>query len=358
MKVGEPCFFSLFKRGKYYHGRRSHDDEEEAELERERREAERFAVAAVAFCLKYDERFRRHFWNKVCRQDGDSDLRPDALVTIEAENWSDLKIENGDCRCIVEFKIGADLEKKQNPNEKEFFMKDVGYGYEMGRRRIRRYTVLGYKEELGLGKATAKKQIICRECSWNDLRDGFEGLGSKLVKDLFDCLAKVGVWEFQFMKNKITRVGADIGKVSLALDAMRWVGSALDLSTKSYSESDEEGYWWLGFNVYRSGRAENTKFLEQITGGEYPVLAWFGFQGDGNSPPERAVWLHCGDKKLACEASKCFGKPSFAACRTEEGDPPEKWDVRITKPTDEGLADREWFHAVFCRLGLRFRAKP
>ena len=65
----KPSLFSLFKRGKYYHAPPSSteggDPQSDEINKHERKEVERFAGAAVAFCLKYNPAFRKHFWKAV-----------------------------------------------------------------------------------------------------------------------------------------------------------------------------------------------------------------------------------------------------------------------------------------------------
>jgi hypothetical protein len=90
-------FFSLFKRGKYYHrkplilpgGRAAAAPEDE----REHREIERFAVAAIAFCFEFDIDFQQHFWGRVCRMEADPKL-DQWSVDIVPSDWCDLIIRN------------------------------------------------------------------------------------------------------------------------------------------------------------------------------------------------------------------------------------------------------------------------
>jgi len=67
-----------------------------------------------------------------------------AQIDIEEEHWSDLKITNGNCVYVVEFKAGAPLEAKQNPDEPRFG-------------KLKRSPIRG----------SSKKGIVCGERLWN-----------------------------------------------------------------------------------------------------------------------------------------------------------------------------------------------
>src|ERR1041385_5517526 len=130
-----PSFFTLFKRGKYYHSKPSADLEEQ---QREHEEQERFAVAAVGFCLKHDETFRKGFFQKICRRNGHPDLAADFRIEVEPVHWADLRITNANCVYVLEFKILAKIEPKQNPKNSAF-KEPSGYGYAMHQNKICSY---------------------------------------------------------------------------------------------------------------------------------------------------------------------------------------------------------------------------
>ena len=87
-----------------------------------------FAVAAVAFVLKHDEEFRDHFFREIC---GFTVLPGQSRPRIEVQphDHSDLAIkdEANSSVSIVEFKVGAELEPKQDPKQKAF-LANGGYG--------------------------------------------------------------------------------------------------------------------------------------------------------------------------------------------------------------------------------------
>src|SRR5437016_752014 len=115
----KPSFSSLFKRGRYS-PREDQDDSKAATKRREERE--RFAVAALAFCLRHDEGFLRHFWEKICYVPSDPAQMPPITaddVFVEWQPWADLalrsEIATQDYLWVVEAKAGASLQPKQNP---------------------------------------------------------------------------------------------------------------------------------------------------------------------------------------------------------------------------------------------------
>lgn len=117
----KPSFFALFKRGKHVRqwlvevadgieGRRKR--------QAKREEAERFAVAAIAFCLKHDTQIRAHFLAKICGIQKPAKWR-DAEIEVEEKQWGDLTIiHRGRGVFVVECKIrapqGAAKSRKRN----------------------------------------------------------------------------------------------------------------------------------------------------------------------------------------------------------------------------------------------------
>src|SRR6266568_2896577 len=100
MKAG---FLSLFSRS-LYRGNASRFSEFEGDSEEDGRiheERERFAAAAIAFCLEHDRAFLQHFWKKLCGRTSDGKLRAMPTVEIEPQRWADLLLKSGDLLCAV-----------------------------------------------------------------------------------------------------------------------------------------------------------------------------------------------------------------------------------------------------------------
>src|SRR5947199_2735394 len=187
----KPSFFSLFKRGRYLSAREDQDDSKAATKRREERE--RFAVAALAFCLRHDEGFRRHFWERICRVPSGPAQMPRITaddVAIEPPEWADLALSSeagtDAYLWVVEAKAGASLQPKQNPASPEFLERG-GYGalltaHKPTERTRLRYIVLGATQHLGLPDGHPCGEISVQERSWGQLLDGITRKG--IVGDL------------------------------------------------------------------------------------------------------------------------------------------------------------------------------
>src|SRR5437763_8967831 len=124
----KPSLFSLFKRGRYFR-LPSTDVAESSDADRVHREVERFVAAAIGFCMQHNNAFKRFFLLEVC---GITPKGKRITIDVEPQNWADLMIVVGRLRCVVEFKIGASLQRHQNPAEEEqFWAGPSGYGYRM-----------------------------------------------------------------------------------------------------------------------------------------------------------------------------------------------------------------------------------
>src|SRR5947208_2449892 len=149
-----PGFLSLFSRSLYRAkaARLRLSEPDSIEDRRVHDERERFAAAAIAFCLRHDEAFLWHFWREVCRKKGEREPRTKPTVEIEPRCWSDLLLRWDKILCAVEIKIGAKLDDHQNPG-KGAFSKRGGYGHFLLRHCREseckgRYVVFGWKDKI------------------------------------------------------------------------------------------------------------------------------------------------------------------------------------------------------------------
>src|SRR6266581_2396937 len=126
MKAG---FLNLFSRSPYRGGlSRLRDLNPESEQYNQvHEERERFAAAAIAFCLEHDGHFLRHFWRRLCKERNDPRQATVRKVEVEPRRWADLLLTTKNVLCAVEMKIGAPLREHQNPKCKAFSKPDSGY---------------------------------------------------------------------------------------------------------------------------------------------------------------------------------------------------------------------------------------
>jgi len=86
---------------------------------------ERFAVAATAFVLKHESRFRSHFLQAICNC-GAREARAHFDIDVEPWWWCDLVLKNSRSAFVIEFKIKAKLADHQNPRKAAFFRNRQG----------------------------------------------------------------------------------------------------------------------------------------------------------------------------------------------------------------------------------------
>jgi hypothetical protein len=311
-----------------------------------------FAVATVAFVLKHDEKFRAHFFHEICGFAG-SAVPPRPQIEVQPFDHSDLAIkdEANSSVYVVEFKVGADLEQKQNPkHEKEFFAKG-GYGKlileESGYRDFARksYVVLNNfnSKEFEDGE---RQGLWCSSRTWDDLVGEGESVGG-LWTDLIDSLGELGVAAFQFKKLRNMNNGQHTKQAVAMHQTLSAVASRLKLGRKGNEEinGDGESVWY--------GRKIPNKVLLNSLGLKNRVQAqgthmgWFGYQS-GTGHGERAVTFWCGTDEAAKNTQ------AFILERMRDG-PPGKSQIIGTEvyfelEGDAGSGDAEWFDAVFKAL--------
>ena len=212
-----PSFFSLFKRGKYYHRvsvdlQATVDSSQSAK--HERKEVERFIVSALAFCLQHDSEFRSSFFGNVCRYRTDPALERWS-VEIEPHAWGDLVIRNrtvsGHFVYAVECKVGAILDDHQNPDHSDDFRGPKGYGRVLAateKDAELRYTVLGYRGSLRLPRFFPDLRLRAEHRRWADVvaaHTPTEGI----TLDLFNSLGHIAIPEFSYRHTDTMKIGSN-----------------------------------------------------------------------------------------------------------------------------------------------------
>jgi hypothetical protein len=190
----DASFTSLFKRGHYYRNA--------TKAKRERKDSERFLVAALAFCLKHDPIFAREFLRVVCEF---SKIRPKTPIQTELiiepkRDGPDLiitEITHNLC-AVIEAKVWAKLKDHQDFRCKSSFCGPHGYGnlitrsphVPKGAKIV--YVVLDSRPKRENTRIPLHGlQLHCRIAKWEDLAC-LSG-SSPLLLDFRECLARFGV---------------------------------------------------------------------------------------------------------------------------------------------------------------------
>lgn len=300
----EPSFFSLFNRSRYLKdlGYDAEEAEERRLQQRKRRQAERFAVASIAFCLKHGEpEFRQHFFKYLGL--ADFTLGADSGIRVEDKRWGDLVLVSSDQAkvCVVECKIHADLEPHQNPEKTEFW-EAGGYGFEIeeafpGRNRL--YVILGAKQSLKLPTGRGIKTI---QRQWSELDDGYPHAG--LAADLHQSLAKLGVERFKLRNTHTMKIGKNSQYAGQVYGTLLGAATRLNLTEGKRKEDNSytnESSWYVGLEVRKSDRfADKTNAHGRLQARVDPIgppVSWFGYgQDDAKTGPFFSAWFYTGNK--------------------------------------------------------------
>jgi hypothetical protein len=354
MTQGTPSFIQLFGRSRYH--RRIADDDNSAESNSVRLQRERFAAAAVGFCLKHSSAFRDLFWHRICRVEDDPPEAPQLRIEVEPAHWADLRLSalvaGQRFVWVIECKAGAPLEAKQNPQSPAFLQEGLGYGSllkasEDGSKL--RYTVLGVRSTSGDTPDENRESIIVRQLRWTRLLGG--NVRDALVADLFDSLGKLGITCFRMSHIEKVRVSSGFEQAAAAWEVITILGSDDACGFRSSywkiaCGQPEAGNFYLGAYLKRPPAEKSTSPLHrELNSLLKPLkdkLIWVGYE---SSPQfRRSVWFYCGTRA----ASEAFGKkmmkrvPGATASYEED----EGWCAVISCPPSSKSADLAWFQGV------------
>lgn len=359
MAESRPGFSKLFRRSGYF---RPHIawDAGVPEENSGHRQAERFAAAAIGFCLRHDEKFRSHFWSCVCRYPADSEPAPDLTIEVEPENWADLRIAgeiNGRRHVwVIEMKIGAALADKQNPFHADFLKRRLGYGWyfneaEKARGADLRYVVLGAPLDQPTATGKVIGGLLIKQVDWNRLAE--DRPRTDLIDDLAECLGTLGIIDFQMDRFKHRRITWDqLSGVGWAWEILEGVCNQLKIGGSSdyrfYANVDDNGRPCFGVDVQQATallKPGSPRYkLAEITGTTRARVntAWFGYICPNDQVMTREVWFRCDDLAKR-ESLRKWMLRNFPV-RPEDTAP--EWVV-ISPKDDETTDDFAWFCSVF-----------
>lgn len=337
----EPSFNCLYRRSRYLRM-----DEDQAAGSRQNRR-ELFAVAAVAFALKHHEEFRAHFLREICAFE-EPMVKVANRIEVQPHHHSDLAIKDtpNSSLYVIEFKVGATLEEKQNPqHEKEFFAVD-GYGtliiQEPDYRHYKRkhFIVLNDFKEF---EDRERHGLTCRSRTWSDLSGGRAG---SLWADLVDSLGYLGVSAFQFQRLKNMHNAQHTKEAVIMHQTLSDLASRLNFGNSSGEDInwDDDGAWY-GRNIPNKRLPRFSDLHTEVQAKEGP-MGWFGYQS-GTGHFERAMWFYCGSE-TAARTTHAFILERIPHLPGKSG--VKESGVWILSDEQSHLGDAEWFDAVFKAL--------
>jgi len=321
-----------------------------------RQERERYAVAVLAFCLRHDENFRKHFWEKVCRVPDDPEQMPPINadgIAIEPPEWADLSLTSDDRKSrfmwVIEAKAGAPLQPKQNPAKPEFLAEN-GYGalltaHETTSGTKLRYIVLGANEPLGISDGQTRLGISVQQRTWACLLEGMSREG--IVKDLIDTFAQLRIGEFYMEKaKKIVVTGGiqDAVKASIVLVAICEHFGIGQARRHLQSDSFEDGSGGFGYFVKQPPEKATEKYLklQEATRTSGWCLAWFGYEFNTAGETNRAVWFYLDSEKKQVSLKEKLRK-QFPSAELKRD---EAYCAYVSSPLNQSPNDFAWFQSV------------
>lgn len=322
-------FLQLFKRGRYVSTRSiAHDESKSESPEKKHEERERFAVAAVAFCLGYEKGFKKHFLNVVAQ------LRAATIETVELEpeRWGDLVLEGQREVVVVEFKLGALLAEHQNPTKPRFWAK--GYGLDIKKRYEKRgkklrYVVVGKDFDSG----PKSNGLECIAVPWSKFLHT-RRRESPIETDLYDCLGTLGATAFlcRTMKRKALSKEA-----RGAMDVYKLLeNAAQDIPIlRAVSGIDHVGFDLANTGATPGSRHYHLKAFVKPAG---RVLGWIGYE----ELDERlclSVWYYCSAKQTKAVQKEVEGL-NLGKTKLEGS------DVVVSCAADKVKDHVEWFKKV------------
>lgn len=369
-----PSFFSLFKRGKYFHSAlpASKADNKLLRTRGNTREAERFAAAAIAFAWQHHPGLRKHIWKTICHFRGDPPLSRNATISVEPEHWADLLIINPLSKqrfiYVIECKIGAALAKHQNP-AKRAFGSVGGYGrflVESDRRPGTkfRFVVFGFPR-LVLSSKPWNLPLRAEQRSWDRFAANFPKV--PFARDLALSLGKLGVDAFPAAETKTMKVNTNKSEIGNAVRTLADVQRQLNWPSgraSSTSFYQDETRWFLGLDLMQAPKSTNSNSLKKFIKPPARFQLWIGYEGEeGDGRTKLALYIYCRNapdqEKLVKRLRgnlKGTGKLRDFRIKAEER---EKNYFSVTVKTDSNSleSDVDWFCSVCKALGLELRSQ-
>lgn len=355
-----PSFYALFRRSRYGGVMQTHGDTDEERRSAEQRE--RFAVAAVGFCLKHSLEFRKHLWQRICRTSGDPQTPDSIQVEVEPVHWADLRLlaeaPGWKCVVVIECKAGAPLDGKQNPSCPEFVQPDHGYGWFIAKRAAdtgvpHRYVILGASEVINRAEVLPglPDEPSFTQRSWCCLAE--DSPTTPLIEDLFDSLGRLGISAFRMQRVSQVHLADDFAGAADAWEVLSALGSP-DVcgfrsgSWKIIGESPAPGHFNIGAYLRRPSEKMDTcglhLNLHKTLAPAGNELAWVGYETGPSLAPgqmRRSVYFYCTDAESAEQLTARLAT-GFPDCLTFR----EEYCAVLASAGQSRVHDLEWFKSA------------
>jgi hypothetical protein len=369
-----PSFSGLFRRSRYGGVIPDGADAADPEAQTRFRQCERFAVTALAFCLKHVPTFRHGFIEMILEKAVRSSEIAAWTIQVEPDEWADLLLEPGGPDrpiFILEFKIHAFLQDHQNPGKADFLMRE-GYGAVARKHHAHRpvqYVVIDQRDSLFAWDKSQPSGIKCRHLQWAQIADAWKNLRdeaspweSAIIEDLFESLGKLGIYAFSHMKTDKSKVTTSLVDAAEAGQILTHVAEMIPVQRDRWhltTQHESTDSWSFGVNVLATSgtRAVLRKAhlnLRDVIQPSSNDLIWFGYQSEtGDFPMALSVWFYCGSEKAAKEVKKKLMPLETAACTVQQEKENDTWfNVVVKTNKTNKKCDRDWFLSVFKQLGL------
>ena len=339
----EISFRTLFQRSRYAREAETRDgpDSDRKEI---------FAVAVVAFAFKHVPAFATHFLKEICGAARDINSR-DYSIEFQPEHHADLVIYSDKRRelNVIEFKIGAELQPKQNPWDRSFAKKN-GYGTKI--RSDPRWSNFNKRTYIVLQNSQISERDVvkcglrCRSRRWKDLVPKNKVKG--IYADLLDSLAVFGIPSLKVWKGNRMKIGEGTVTAVEMNQLLCKIADDLNLPRRRHwNINKDQDDWWFGMDWPK--RSPGYKKLARTVNSKWRTMGWFGYQQNKNGKPLRGIWFYCGanekDKPLTIQLLRKHLPRKYTRLIRHDLE-----SLYIAVPAQTASSDHDWFTEMLTRL--------
>jgi len=256
---------------------------------------------------------------------------------LEPCRQQDLLIEFDDRVVVVEFKLGAKLEKHQRWDRAAFW--SSGYGKDLltkyADKTHRFYFIVGYELP-----PNNDQGINCRTLHWKALLP-CKRRETPIERDLYDCIAKFGIPTFYTRHMKISNLQKAANTSVKCVAYLRTICGEAGLRDDGAADISEGHF---GIYVKAKPRKEDPEGvhakLRTLAATSSRKLAWLGYEMSEDEKLRATIYFYCSARStsLLTKALAARYKKNFKAWT--------RTDLAIYKDANSREDDREWFKGV------------